>query len=241
MKTEAHLKDFLKKTEQNILFEDNHLLIVNKAPSEIVQGDKTGDEPLVETLKRFLKEKYNKPGNVFLGVVHRLDRPTSGVVIFAKTSKALTRLNDMLQKHQIQKTYWAVVKNQPPHQEEHLTHYLVRKPEKNKSFAYNREAKNSKKAELIYKQIGSSDNYHLLEIKLLTGRHHQIRTQLSAIKCPIKGDIKYGFHTTNKDASIHLHARMIEFTHPVTKENIQRIAPSPKKDPVWAYFEKTFA
>ncbi|MBI9033254.1 MAG: RluA family pseudouridine synthase [Bacteroidales bacterium] len=224
-----------------MIFEDNHLLIINKAPSEIVQGDKTGDEPMVETLKRFLKEKYNKPGNVYLGVVHRLDRPTSGIVIFAKTSKALPRLNDMLQKHEIQKTYWAVVKNQPPKTEDHLIHYLVRKPEKNKSFAYKREEKNSKKAELIYKQLISSDNYHLLEVKLLTGRHHQIRSQLSSIKCPIKGDIKYGFHTTNKDASIHLHARRIEFIHPVTKEKIQLTAPTPQKDPIWAYFEKTLA
>jgi len=222
--------------KSRILYEDNHLLILNKLPSEIVQGDKTGDEPLVETLKKYLKEKYNKPGNVFLGVVHRLDRPVSGAVIFARTSKALTRLNELLREGQLQKTYWAVVKNRPPKEEGHLIHYLTRDTKKNKSFAFDRVKGESKKAELKYRMIKSSDNFYLLEIQLLTGRHHQIRAQLTAIGCPVKGDLKYGFPRTNENASIHLHARKIKFTHPVKKKRIEIIAEPPLNDPLWRYF-----
>jgi 23S rRNA pseudouridine1911/1915/1917 synthase len=233
------LSSFTENIQKRVLFEDNHLLIFNKAASELVQGDKTGDEALSETLKRFLKEKYNKPGNVFLGVVHRLDRPTSGVVIFAKTSKALARLNKMLQDKTIHKEYWAVTQNKPPLEHCKLTHWLVRNPEKNKSVAHNKEIKNSKKAELIYDYLYGSDRYHLLNIKLLTGRHHQIRSQLSSIRCPIKGDLKYGAKTSNKDASIHLHARKITFIHPVTKKEIVCTAPVPQKDSLWLFFENS--
>ncbi len=235
------MRSFIENIEQRILFEDNHLLIFNKAASEIVQGDKTGDEPLSDMLKRFLKQKYNKPGNVFLGVVHRLDRPTSGIVIFAKTSKALSRLNQMLQKHEIHKTYWAVTAKKPKNTEGHLTHYLTRDTRKNKSFANNKSTPNSKKAELIYTQLATSERYCLLEIKLLTGRHHQIRCQLSHIGCPIKGDLKYGFKTSNKDASIHLHARSIEFIHPVKKEKIKIEAPVSQNDKLWEFFETTLS
>ena len=206
--------------DQRILLEDNHLLIVNKLPSEIVQGDKTGDEPLSETLKQFLKVKYNKPGNVFVGVVHRLDRPVSGAVVFAKTSKALTRLNNMVKERTIKKTYWAVVKEPPPDESGTLKHFLVRNPKKNKSFAYKKPVENSKEALLSYKMIAASKDYYLLEIDLHTGRHHQIRAQLSAIGCPIKGDLKYGFARSNPDGSISLHARRLEFIHPVNKNRL---------------------
>jgi len=206
--------------DQRILLEDNHLLIVNKLPSEIVQGDKTGDEPLSETLKQFLKVKYNKPGNVFVGVVHRLDRPVSGAVVFAKTSKALTRLNNMVKERTIKKTYWAVVKEPPPDESGILKHFLVRNPKKNKSFAYKKPVENSKEALLSYKMIAASKDYYLLEIDLHTGRHHQIRAQLSAIGCPIKGDLKYGFARSNPDGSISLHARRLEFIHPVNKNRL---------------------
>jgi len=206
--------------DQRILLEDNHLLIVNKLPSEIVQGDKTGDEPLSETLKQFLKVKYNKPGNVFVGVVHRLDRPVSGAVVFAKTSKALTRLNNMVKERTIKKTYWAVVKEPPPDESGTLKHFLVRNPKKNKSFAYKKPVENSKEALLSYKMIAASKDYYLLEIDLHTGRHHQIRAQLSAIGCPIKGDLKYGFARSNPDGSISLHARRLEFIHPVKKNRL---------------------
>ena len=219
----------------NILFEDNHLIIFNKQPSQIVQGDKTGDTPLSDLLKAFIKERDHKPGNVFLGVVHRIDRPVSGVVIFAKTSKALTRLNEMIKAGQIHKTYWAVVKNKPPEESGHLLHYLKKNEEKNKSFAYDKEMAGSRKAELTYRLIGQSQNYFLLEVNLLTGRHHQIRTQLSKIGCPVKGDLKYGFDRSNPDGSIHLHARQIEFTHPVSKEEI-RVVADPPDDKLWASF-----
>ena len=219
----------------NILFEDNHLIIFNKQPSQIVQGDKTGDTPLSDLLKAFIKERDHKPGNVFLGVVHRIDRPVSGVVIFAKTSKALTRLNEMIKAGQIHKTYWAVVKNKPPEESGHLLHYLKKNEEKNKSFAYDKEVVGSRKAELTYRLIVQSQNYFLLEVNLLTGRHHQIRTQLSKIGCPIKGDLKYGFDRSNPGGSIHLHARQIEFTHPVSKEEISVIA-DPPDDRLWASF-----
>lgn len=223
--------------DQDILYEDNHLLILNKQPSAIVQGDKTGDEPLSETLKQYLKVRYDKPGNVFLGVVHRLDRPVSGAVIFARTSKALTRLNAMLKQGEIHKTYWAVVKNTPPEAEAHLTGYLRRNEEKNKTFVSAKPSENSQKAELVYRLIGSSDTYHLLEINLLTGRHHQIRAQLADIGCPIKGDLKYGFPRSNPGGSIHLHARSVEFIHPVSKENIC-ITANPPADPVWDFFTR---
>lgn len=219
----------------NILFEDNHLIIFNKQPSQIVQGDKTGDVPLSELLKAFIKDRDHKPGNVFLGVVHRIDRPVSGAVIFAKTSKALTRLNEMIKAGQIHKTYWAVVKNPPPEESGHLVHFLKKNEEKNKSFAHDKEVAGSRKAELTYRMIGRSQNYYLLEVILLTGRHHQIRTQLSKIGCPIRGDLKYGFDRSNPDGSIHLHARRIEFTHPVSKEEICVVA-DPPDDRLWASF-----
>lgn len=218
-----------------ILYEDNHLIIYNKRPSQIVQGDKTGDTPLSDLLKAFIKERNKKPGNVFLGVVHRIDRPVSGVVIFAKTSKALTRLNEMIKAGEIHKTYWAVVKNPPPEESGHLVHYLKKNEEKNKSFAYDKEVNGSRKAELTYRMIARSSNYFLLEVILLTGRHHQIRSQLSKIGCPIKGDLKYGFDRSNADGSIHLHARQIEFIHPVSKEKISIIA-DPPDDNLWASF-----
>lgn len=220
------------KDNLQVLYEDNHLLIVNKRAGDITQGDKTGDKPLNEVLKEYVKEKYNKPGNVFLGTVHRLDRPTSGIVMYAKTSKALERLNKMLREKSIQKTYWAIVKNHPQKQQETLTNFLVKNPKKNKSFAHSKEVKNSKKAILHYTVVKKLKNYTLLEIDLETGRHHQIRVQLSTIGCPIKGDLKYGFSRSNKDGSIHLHARKIKFTHPVSKEIIALVAPTPK-DPIW--------
>lgn len=212
-----------------LLYEDNHLIAVNKAAGEIVQGDKTGDTPLVDMLKQFLKEKYNKPGNVFCGVTHRLDRPVSGVVVFAKTSKALERFNEMLRNHEVKKTYWAVVKGVPRQTEGTLTHYLVRNEKANKSFAYNTERADAKKAILRYKVIAKSENYSLLEVDLLTGRHHQIRCQLSAMGCPIKGDLKYGFPRSNRDGGISLHAHKIEFIHPVSKQPITIIAPTPQE------------
>ena len=216
----------------NVLYEDNHIIIVNKSSGEIVQGDKTGDTPLVETVRAYIKEKYNKPGNVFCGLTHRLDRPVSGVVIFAKTSKALERINNMLKNHEIKKTYWAIVKNPPKNNEGTLVNYLVRNEKQNKSYAYNTEKTNSKRAELNYKVIGKSDNYTLLEVNLITGRHHQIRCQLAAMGCPIKGDLKYGFDRSNRDGSISLHARSVEFTHPVSKELIHVEAPTPE-DTLW--------
>ena len=215
-----------------ILYEDNHIIAVNKKASDIVQADKTGDKPLPEFVKDYIKKKYHKPGDVFLGVVHRLDRPVSGVIIFAKTSKSLIRLNEMFRQKKIQKTYWAMVKNRPINKSETLVHYLLKNKEKNKSQAYKKEGNKALRSELIYKYIKSLDNYHLLEIKPKTGRHHQIRVQLSKIGCPIKGDIKYGFDRTNKDKSIHLHARKIEFIHPVKKESICIIAPTPN-DVLW--------
>jgi 23S rRNA pseudouridine1911/1915/1917 synthase len=215
-----------------ILFEDNHLLIVNKRPGQLVQGDKTGDEPLVEQLKTYIKQKYNKPGNVFLGVVHRLDRPTSGIVVFARTSKALERLNRAFKERDVKKTYWAVIKNEPPKPEATLVHHLVRNQQKNKSFAYLRAENNSKEAKLTYQIKQKLTHYLLLEVELHTGRHHQIRAQLSAIGCPIKGDLKYGFDRSNKDGSIHLHARELELLHPVKKERLQIVA-QPPQDAVW--------
>ena len=194
-----------------VVYEDNHIIVVNKTSSEIVQGDKTGDTPLSEMVKQYLKEKYNKPGNVFIGVTHRLDRPVSGLVVFAKTSKALPRLNEMFRNGEVKKTYWAIVKECPKETEGELVHYLVRNEKQNKSYAYDKEVKNSKKAVLHYKLIGHSQNYYLLEVDLKTGRHHQIRCQLAKMGCPIKGDLKYGFPRSNPDGSICLHARTVQF------------------------------
>lgn len=219
-----------------VLYEDNHLIAVNKTCSDLVQGDKTGDEPLPERVKAYLKEKYNKPGNVFCGVTHRLDRPTSGVVLFAKTGKALARMNEMFQKHEVKKTYWALVKNPPQESEARLEHYLIRNEKQNKSYAYDAEKRGTKKAVLTYKTIAQSDNYSLLEINLETGRHHQIRCQLAKIGCPVKGDLKYGFSRSNPDGGISLHARKVEFIHPVTKLPIEIVAPVPQ-DSLWQFFE----
>lgn len=215
-----------------VLYEDNHIIIVNKTCSEIVQGDKTGDKPLSEIVKEYLKEKYNKPGNVFCGVTHRLDRPVSGIVVFAKTSKALSRLNEMFKRKEIKKTYWAIVKNTPKASEGTLTYYLVKNEKQNKSYAYDTEKPNSKLAILHYKLIARSEKYNLLEIDLETGRHHQIRCELAKIGCPIKGDLKYGFERSNPDGGISLHARHICFVHPVSKELIEVSAPLPD-DRLW--------
>lgn len=219
-----------------VIYEDNHIIVVNKTCSEIVQGDKTGDKPLSEIVKEWLKEKYNKPGNVFCGVTHRLDRPTSGIVVFAKTSKALSRLNEMFKTKDIKKTYWAIVKNKPKQPVGTLKNYLVRNEKQNKSYAYDVEKPNSKLAILHYKVISQSDKYFLLEIDLETGRHHQIRCQLSKIGCPIKGDLKYGSDRSNPDGGISLHARRISFTHPVSKLPIDIVA-NPPKDNLWKALE----
>lgn len=221
----------------NVIYEDNHIIIVNKAVSEIVQGDKTGDKPLSEIVKEWLKEKYNKPGNVFCGVTHRLDRPVTGIVVFAKTSKALSRLNEMFKNKEVKKTYWAIVKNEPKQKQGTLTNFLVRNEKQNKSYAYDFEKANSKKAILHYRQIAKSDNYNLLEIDLETGRHHQIRCQLSKMGCTIKGDLKYGADRSNPDGGICLHARKISFIHPVSKIEIEVVAPVPN-DNLWKSFEK---
>ncbi len=215
-----------------VVYEDNHIIVVNKNSSEIVQGDKTGDTPLSELVKQYLKEKYQKPGNVFVGVTHRLDRPVCGLVIFAKTSKALSRLNTMFKDGEVHKTYWAIVKNRPPHLEGELIHYMTRNEKQNKSFAYDKEVKGSKKAILNYRLISHSDNYFLLEIDLKTGRHHQIRCQLAKMCCPIKGDLKYGFPRSNPDGGISLQAHKVNFIHPVSKQLIEIEAPIPD-DALW--------
>ena len=219
-----------------VVYEDNHIIVVNKTASEIVQADKTGDTPLSETVKQYLKEKYQKPGNVLLGVTHRLDRPVSGLVVFAKTSKALTRLNEMFRTSEVKKTYWAVVKNAPKEPEGELVHFLVRNEKQNKSYAYDKEVPKSKKAILDYRLIGRSENYYLLEVDLKTGRHHQIRCQLAKMGCSIKGDLKYGSPRSNPDGSICLHARRIRFVHPVSKELIELEAPLPEGN-LWKGFE----
>lgn len=218
-----------------ILFEDNHLIIVNKKPGQLVQPDNSGDASLEINIKYYLKQKYVKPGEAFLGVAHRLDRPVSGVVIFTKTSKALVRINEMLKKHEIKKTYWAVVKNKPPQDEALLSQYIIRNQKINKSIVYNISVDGAQKAELSYQLIASSQKYYLLEVNLMTGRHHQIRAQLSALGCPVKGDIKYGFARTNPDGSICLHAREVEFTHPINKKSLVVTAPAPDSD-VWKFF-----
>lgn len=223
------MKVISNKSNLQILHEDNHLIVVNKRVGDIVQGDKTGDKPLSEVVKEYIKEKYNKPGEVFLGVVHRLDRPTTGIVVFARTSKALTRMNELFSNRETQKTYWAVVKNKPAKNEDTLVHYIKRNEKNNTSKAHSKEVPDSKKASLEYKIIKELDNYYGLEILLHTGRHHQIRAQLSAIGSPIKGDLKYGFDRSNPDGGIHLHARKLVFTHPVSKEKITIIAPTPEE------------
>ncbi|KUK76288.1 MAG: hypothetical protein XD92_1270 [Proteiniphilum acetatigenes] len=219
-----------------ILYEDNHIIVVNKSPGEIVQGDKTGDKPLSDLVKGYLKEKYQKPGNVFCGVTHRLDRPTSGVVLFARTSKALSRLNEMFRNGEVDKTYWAIVKNKPPKEEDTLVHYLIRNEKINKSTAYDSEKPHTKKAVLHYRLIAASQKYYLLEVNLETGRHHQIRCQLAKIGSPIKGDLKYGAERSNPDGSISLHARSIALIHPVSKLRIEVTAPVPE-ELLWQRFE----
>lgn len=221
-----------------VVYEDNHLIIVNKKSGEIVQGDKTGDCPLSEIIKDYIKKEYCKPGNVFLGVVHRLDRPVSGLVIFAKTSKALARLNEMFRIGEVHKTYWAMTKNCPQQLEGELTNWLVRNEKQNKSYAYDKEVPNSKKAILRYKVIGRSDNYALIEVHLMTGRHHQIRCQLAKMGCPIKGDLKYGAQRSNPDGSISLQAHKVEFIHPVSKKEIIVEAPIPEEN-LWKEITKS--
>lgn len=222
----------------NVVYEDNHIIIVSKRSSEIVQGDKTGDRTLADDVKAYIKEEYAKPGNVFLGVVHRLDRPVWGLVVFAKTSKALSRLNEMFKLGDIHKTYWAICQNQPDEPEATITHWLTRNEKQNKSYAYDREVPGSKKAVLHYKVIGSSERYTLVEVQLLTGRHHQIRCQLAKIGCPIKGDLKYGARRSNPDGSISLLAHKVEFVHPVSKERISAVSPVPE-DRLWREITRT--
>jgi 23S rRNA pseudouridine1911/1915/1917 synthase len=226
------MKIISNKNNLQILHEDNHLIVVNKRVGDIVQGDKTGDKPLSEVVKEYIKDKYNKPGEVFLGVVHRLDRPTTGIVVFARTSKALTRMNELFSNRETQKTYWAIVKNRPEKTEDKLVHFIKRNEKNNTSKAYAKEVPESKLASLDYKIIKELNNYFALEINLHTGRHHQIRAQLSAIGAPIKGDLKYGFDRSNPDGGIHLHARKLVFVHPVSKENIIIEAPVPN-DVIW--------
>lgn len=222
----------------DVIYEDNHIIIVSKRSSEIVQGDKTGDRTLADDVKAYIKEEYAKPGNVFLGVVHRLDRPVWGLVVFAKTSKALSRLNEMFKLGDIHKTYWAICQNQPDEPEATITHWLTRNEKQNKSYAYDREVPGSKKAVLHYKVIGSSERYTLVEVQLLTGRHHQIRCQLAKIGCPIKGDLKYGARRSNPDGSISLLAHKVEFVHPVSKERISAVSPVPE-DRLWREITRT--
>ena len=226
------MKIISDKNNLQILHEDNHIIVVNKRVGDIVQGDKTGDKPLSDVVKEYIKVKYNKPGEVFLGVVHRLDRPTTGIVVFARTSKALTRMNELFSNRETLKTYWAIVKNKPINTEDKLVHYLKRNEKNNTSKAHLKEVPDSKLASLNYKIIATLQNYFALEINLHTGRHHQIRAQLSAIGSPIKGDLKYGFDRSNPDGGIHLHARKLVFVHPVSKENLEIIAPTPN-DVIW--------
>lgn len=220
-----------------VLYEDNHLIVINKRSSEIVQGDKTGDEPLVEKVREYIRKKFDKPGNVFCGLVHRLDRPTSGVLVFARTSKALERMNKLFAEKHPEKIYWAVVEKAPAKKSGSLTHQLVRNEKQNKSYAHNEAKNGSKEARLHYRQIASSDKYTLLEVTLETGRHHQIRVQLSTIGCIIKGDLKYGAKRSNPDGSIHLHARSLRFKHPTKEEEILVTAPVPDEN-LWQWFEK---
>lgn len=226
------MKRLTTKDNLQVIYEDNHIIVINKRAGDLVQGDKTGDLPLADIVKTYLKEKYQKPGNVYLGVVHRLDRPTTGIVLFAKTSKALPRLNKLFKEKQAKKTYLAITKQKPPQDKGTLKHWLKRNPKQNKSYAHNKEVPQSKHAILHYQLVKELKNYYQLEIDLQTGRHHQIRSQLTAIGCPIKGDLKYGFDRSNKDGSIHLHAYKLNLVHPVKKENLELIAPLPD-DPLW--------
>ncbi len=229
----------MKKLEQHrILFEDNHLIAINKEAGDLVQGDITGDITLPDVIKNYIAVTYDKPGAVYLGVTHRLDRPTSGVVVFTRTSKALTRMNKLFASHETQKIYWAVVEGQVVREKSTLTHYLLRNPKQNKSYAHEHEVPRSKKAVLHYKLLQRLDRYSLLEITLETGRHHQIRSQLSKIGHVIKGDLKYGAKRSNKDGSIHLHARSLSFIHPVRKEPVVITAPVPNQDPIWNVIDK---
>ena len=221
-----------------ILYEDNHLIIINKLSSEIVQGDKTGDKTLAETVQSFIKKRDRKPGNVFLGITHRLDRPTSGIVIFAKTSKALSRMNQLFRDHKVRKTYWAVLQGQPEKENDRLTDHLRRDRKKNRSFVCKPTVRDAKRAVLTYKLLCRSDNYVLAEVDLETGRHHQIRAQFSSRGCPIKGDLKYGAKRSNPGGGIHLHARMVRFVHPVSKEALEVSAPVPRDDLLWQEFEE---
>jgi 23S rRNA pseudouridine1911/1915/1917 synthase len=226
-----------KLSSLEILYEDNHIIAVNKKSSDIVQGDKTGDVPLSERVKEYLKKKYDKQGNVYIGVIHRLDRPVSGVVLFAKTSKALARMNDMFRLHDVQKIYWAVVKNKPEPPAGTLVHFLKKNEQENKSYVQETNVKGAQKAELSYRVVGKSERFFLLEVIPKTGRHHQIRVQLAAIGSPIKGDIKYGYERSNEHGGIHLHAVKIEFIHPVHKTKTEIVAPLPH-DVIWNYFKK---
>ena len=223
--------------ESRIIYEDNHLLVVNKLPGEIVQGDKTGDEALCEIIKTWIRKRDQKPGNAFIGVPHRLDRPVSGVALFAKTSKALERLNEMFRNHEIKKKYWAITLQKPDPEKGQLKHYLLRNEKLNKSFVSLFPKPDAKEAILNYRYVGCSDNYHFIEVELLTGRHHQIRAQLGAIGCTIKGDLKYGAPRSNRDAGICLHARSVSFAHPVKKEWIEVVAPIPD-EVLWRLFER---
>lgn len=229
---------------QRILYEDNHLIAVNKTAGELVQPDPSGSPALEDLLKEYIRQRDNKPGNVFLGVVHRIDRPVSGVVIFAKTGKALVRMNEMIKNRAIRKIYWAIVEAVPPTEEGVLTHYLVRDGKTNKSRVYPGPVKEAKEARLNYRYLAGSKNYHLLEVELLTGRHHQIRAQLAAIGCPIRGDLKYGAARSNRDGSISLHARSLEFMHPITPageepHSVRIVAPVPQGDNLWQFFEES--
>lgn len=226
------MKIISTKDNLQVLYEDNHIIVVNKRVGDIVQGDKTGDKPLSDVVKEYIKDRYDKPGDVFLGVVHRLDRPTTGIVLFARTSKALERMNEMFKNRDTQKTYWAIVKNRPAKDADTLVHYLKRNEKSNTSKAFPKEVPDSKKASLDYKVIKELNNYYALEINLHTGRHHQIRSQLSTIGSPIKGDLKYGFDRSNPDGGIHLHARKLSFVHPVKKEPVEIVAPVPD-DVIW--------
>lgn len=233
---ENNIKPYQPK-ELDVLYEDNHLIVLNKNNHDLVQGDRTGDASLDKQLKTYLKEKYNKPGNVFVGVVHRLDRPVSGAVIFAKTSKALSRFNELFKTNKVKKTYRAIIKEKPKEKAGTLVHFMKKNEKQNKSYCYENEVPGSKKAELDYTLIASSDRYHLLEVNLKTGRHHQIRAQLAHSVGAIKGDLKYGFARSNKDGGISLHAYSLEFLHPIKKELVKIVAPPPKKEPLWDVFE----
>jgi len=228
------MNDYLD-LQDRILYEDNHLIAVNKAPSEIVQGDKTGDQPLADQVKEYLRRKYHKQGNVFLGIPHRLDRPSSGIVLFAKTDKALSRVSTMLKERKVKKIYWVVFDQAPPDMEGELHHYLRRDTKKNKSFASEKEKTGTKEAKLWYRLIAATTNYYLVEIELVTGRHHQIRSQFASIGCHVKGDLKYGAKRSNREGGIHLHARRLEFVHPVQKKAV-KIEAMPPEDPLWDVF-----